>query len=115
MADQPTYSNPEFAMKGIRKFFFGYFYGDSLEDQASVEEALEDYQSSEFSRDPGGKLLLSEVLELLAQDLPEDKLIDKVEGEWGSEADAKFFGFAYKDVLTEIRDYLRQHQSTQHD
>jgi len=90
----------------IEKFFMGYFYADYLEDPSDLREALEEYLQSTSQGDPGGRILLSQVEELLARNLTDEQLEELVEG-WGPNVHASALGISYSNVLVQIRDFLR--------
>jgi hypothetical protein len=92
----------------IEQFFMGFFYSDTEDHPGDLNAALTRYVQSAVKEDPGGRILLSQIEDLIARDLTDEQL-DKLIRGWGANVRADVLGISYRAVLVHIRDFLRGH------
>jgi len=103
--NKPSFSSykSSLGLAGLHRFFFMYFYNDSLEDTESIEEAIQTYLKDGL--DPRGALLLKEIDELLARNMHDDELSALIESEWEADVESSDVG-SWGVVLQKMHDIL---------
>lgn len=89
----------------VARFFAHYFYADTLEDPSNLGQAVAEYLQASRKSDPHGKVLLSEVEALIAQNLDERNLAELID-QWEPNVYVHLLGMTYRSILDQLRDLL---------
>lgn len=99
--------DPGMSRTGARQFFYSFFRQDFLQDESSVEEAVEEYVGCEGD-DPGAENLRNDIEELIASDLSDEELASLIEVTWGARKFSDRSRFSYRQTLVEVRRALEE-------